>query len=247
MKKIILLILVGTSLILLGSGIELEMKEDAKATKEKEILFYSDETNNKNYKTAKINLDQIKESTENKEEPKVVEQVIQDPVPIVEIKHWYNPTNHGYINSGMEYRDDGFHYGYDITSPYGSNEVVYPIADGVITGMFRDGAGANIISLVHRVKDKDYSSMYVHLSRYANGLYVGKRVTVNDPLGYMGQTGRATGVHLHLEVADCILFADNDYNCSSLSRYYNYLKRRYNEGFRGATTVFGLPSSWNER
>ena len=222
MKKIILLILVGTSLILLGSGIELEMKEDAKATKEKEILFYSDETNNKNYKTAKINLDQIKESTE-------------------------NPTNHGYINSGMEYRDDGFHYGYDITSPYGSNEVVYPIADGVITGMFRDGAGANIISLVHRVKDKDYSSMYVHLSRYANGLYVGKRVTVNDPLGYMGQTGRATGVHLHLEVADCILFADNDYNCSSLSRYYNYLKRRYNEGFRGATTVFGLPSSWNER
>ena len=159
MKKIILLILVVTSFMLIGSGVALELKEQ----KEKnDIIFYSDKTNNKNYKTAKINLNQIKKSADQKEEPEIVEQVIQDPVPIIEIKHWYNPTNHGNINSGMEYRDDGFHFGYDITSPYGSNEVIYPIADGIISGVFRDGAGANIVSVAHMVKDKVYTSMYVH-------------------------------------------------------------------------------------
>ncbi len=41
-----------------------------------------------------------------------------------------------------------------------------------------------------------YSTTYMHLRGYAKGIKVGKHVKQGDLLGYVGQTGLATGPHL---------------------------------------------------
>ena len=41
-----------------------------------------------------------------------------------------------------------------------------------------------------------YTSKYLHLSRFARGLRVGKRVQQKEVIGYVGSTGVATGPHL---------------------------------------------------
>ncbi len=84
----------------------------------------------------------------------------------------------------------------------------------------------------------------MHLSSYAQGLYVGRPVTINDAIGRMGMTGIATGVHLHLAVVDCKLFDSNDPYCKDLNGFFNYAKRRYNEGFNGLGSLINVPYSW---
>jgi murein DD-endopeptidase MepM/ murein hydrolase activator NlpD len=41
--------------------------------------------------------------------------------------------------------------------------------------------------------------LYAHLSRFANGMTRGKHVRQGDIIGYVGQTGLASGPHLHYE------------------------------------------------
>ncbi|MCP4702294.1 MAG: peptidoglycan DD-metalloendopeptidase family protein [Gammaproteobacteria bacterium] len=53
-------------------------------------------------------------------------------------------------------------------------------------------------TVVIRHGDK-YSTLYAHLSDYAKDLKTGMRVTQGDVIGYVGQTGLATGSHLHYE------------------------------------------------
>ncbi len=46
-----------------------------------------------------------------------------------------------------------------------------------------------------------YTSSYSHLSRIAEGVEEGRRVNVGEAIGAVGQTGYATGPHLHFEFA----------------------------------------------
>jgi murein DD-endopeptidase MepM/ murein hydrolase activator NlpD len=46
-----------------------------------------------------------------------------------------------------------------------------------------------------------YTSSYSHLSRLAEGVEEGRRVKVGEAIGAVGQTGYATGPHLHFEFA----------------------------------------------
>lgn len=154
---------------------------------------------------------------------------------------WQLPTHSGYITSYPNY----YHVAYDITSSNGTNETVYPIADGVVSGIYSDTAGALIVTMYHNIDGVNYTSQYVHLSSYAQGLYVGKALTKNDPLGQMGRTGIATGVHLHVTVVDnCILFDPNDINCKDLNSFFRYTRLRYNEGFTGLNNLLNVPQQW---
>ena len=156
---------------------------------------------------------------------------------------WYLPVEQGAISQNPS----TWHPAYDIISPRGYNEDIYPIADGVISSIYTDSAGALIVTVLHEVNGVKYTSMYVHLSRYADGLYVGKPVTVNDSLGKMGTTGYSTGVHLHIAVADCSIFDPNDTRCNNLGKFLNYLSYKAGQGDLGLGSLIWVPGTWYER
>ena len=86
------------------------------------------------------------------------------------------------------------HTGVDIPDPEGT-----PIgAAGVGTVIYAayNGAGyGNLVVIQHRL---GYTSWYAHMSSIA--AYVGEEVVGGTLIGYVGQTGDATGPHLHFEV-----------------------------------------------
>jgi murein DD-endopeptidase MepM/ murein hydrolase activator NlpD len=86
------------------------------------------------------------------------------------------------------------HTGMDIAAPAGA-QVRVPIAGTVIdTGdYFFDG---KTVFVDH---GRGFISMYCHLS--AIDVRVGERLAARSPLGAVGQTGRATGPHLHWGLA----------------------------------------------
>ncbi len=59
----------------------------------------------------------------------------------------------------------------------------------------KNGYGKTII-IQHR---EGYKTTYAHMSRYKKGLKAGDKVYQGDVIGYVGQTGLATGPHLHYE------------------------------------------------
>ena len=54
----------------------------------------------------------------------------------------------------------------------------------------------NVIELQHQGA---FSTLYAHLSRFAPQVRTGARVAQGEVIGYVGQTGWATGPHLHYE------------------------------------------------
>jgi murein DD-endopeptidase MepM/ murein hydrolase activator NlpD len=55
-----------------------------------------------------------------------------------------------------------------------------------------------MVELIHA---GGYTSRYAHLSRIGAGIQEGRRVNTGDVIGAVGQTGHATGPHLHFEFA----------------------------------------------
>ena len=179
------------------------------------------------------------------EKPEAVEIPVKNnsQATVINRPIWYLPTEIGQITQYPSY----WHVAYDITSPRGYGETIHPVANGVVSGIYTDSAGALIVTVLHQVNGKKYTSQYVHLSSYAPGLHIGQNVTINDSLGQMGTTGYSTGVHLHLAVLDCALFDSNDPNCSDLNGWYNYARLRISQDFLGIGSLMYMPSAWNSR
>ena len=73
----------------------------------------------------------------------------------------------------------------------------YAAADGVVTGAAPNGGYGNWIEIEHEDK---LSTLYGHLSAFAPGIAPGVRVQKGDLIGFVGNTGRSTGPHLHFEL-----------------------------------------------
>lgn len=89
------------------------------------------------------------------------------------------------------------HRGIDFAAPHGTP--FFAAGDGVITMMKKgwNGGHGNYI----RIKHNDiYQTAYAHISNFAKGMYVGKRVKQGDVIAYVGSTGLSTGPHLHYEI-----------------------------------------------
>lgn len=102
-----------------------------------------------------------------------------------------NPLPGGRLSQGIH----GYN-GVDIASPSGSP--IYAAAAGTIVvakndGGYNGGYG-NYIVISH---DNGTQTLYAHMSRTAVS---GGSVAKGDLLGYVGNTGRSTGNHLHFEV-----------------------------------------------
>lgn len=86
------------------------------------------------------------------------------------------------------------HKGTDFAAPMGSK--VRVTADGIVSLIGKQGGYGNVIMVNHQGR---YTTVYGHLSRFAQGLHKGQHVAQGDTIGYVGMTGLATGPHLHYE------------------------------------------------
>jgi murein DD-endopeptidase MepM/ murein hydrolase activator NlpD len=86
------------------------------------------------------------------------------------------------------------HKGVDYAAPTGTP--VRATGDGRVVFAGAQNGYGNVIELQHRGA---FSTLYAHLSRIALRLKKGARVAQGEVIGYVGQTGWATGPHLHYE------------------------------------------------
>jgi len=105
----------------------------------------------------------------------------------------------GRVGSSFGQREDPFngegkfHTGVDIEAPYGTP--VRATADGDVSGASMGAGYGREIVLDH---GHNFLTVYGHLSAMA--VLPGQHVSRGQVIGYVGQSGRATGPHLHYEV-----------------------------------------------
>lgn len=86
------------------------------------------------------------------------------------------------------------HLAIDYAAPAGSPVVA--IGRGRVEFKGWRGGYGNVVDIRH---SGNYLSRYAHFSRFAPDLRQGQSVDPGDVIGYVGQTGHATGPHLHFE------------------------------------------------
>ncbi len=86
------------------------------------------------------------------------------------------------------------HKGIDYGASTGTR--VRVTADGFVTFAGRKGGYGNVVIVRH---PNGYTTLYAHLSGFAQGIRPGKRIIQGEVVGLVGSTGLATGPHLHYE------------------------------------------------
>ncbi len=104
----------------------------------------------------------------------------------------------GYYNitSGFKWRWGRQHKGIDISSSGISGKPIVAAQSGtVILAGYNNGGYGNYVMINH---GGGYVTLYGHMSSYA--VSSGQHVSQGQVIGYVGNTGRSTGPHLHFEV-----------------------------------------------
>lgn len=115
------------------------------------------------------------------------------------------------FNQRLDYSGGGGHHAIDLDC-VGEGTNVYAAADGTIARIAFYDCGGNAVYITHTVNGKKYTTVYMHLLSVASGMYVGKVVTDQTVIGYVGgwSTSTAnggydrctTGAHLHFGIAE---------------------------------------------
>ena len=111
------------------------------------------------------------------------------------------PVTTGYFSSNFGYRIDpfngrsAFHTGIDFIAASGSP--ILAAAGGVVSASEWHNEYGNMVDIDH---DNGLTTRYAHLSQ--KNVVVGDVVLKGQIIGSLGQTGRATGPHLHFEVRE---------------------------------------------
>ncbi len=87
------------------------------------------------------------------------------------------------------------HLGIDYAAPSGTP--VKAATDGVVVHAGRKGGFGRTVVIKH---DSGFKTLYGHLSRYAKRAKKGRRVSRGQVIGYVGESGLATGPHLDYRV-----------------------------------------------
>jgi murein DD-endopeptidase MepM/ murein hydrolase activator NlpD len=91
-------------------------------------------------------------------------------------------------------RDWRAHKGVDLPAPIGTH--VRTVANGTIDFIGQQRGYGNVVVVKH---DARHMTLYAHLHQFADGLEPGATVRQGEVIGTVGQTGWATGPHLHFE------------------------------------------------
>jgi len=118
------------------------------------------------------------------------DQVIETQTNLITQKGMQYPVQTVRINQGFSI----FHLGVDLGGEKG--DPIKPVMAGVVTYAGWDYSGyGNLVVISHA---NGYESYYAHLSKIE--VKIGQSVDMNTEIGKMGETGHATGPHLHLEI-----------------------------------------------
>lgn len=113
---------------------------------------------------------------------------LRAPLEFSRISSRFGMRKHPFLHTWRE------HKGVDYAAPMGTK--VRATADGVVEFAGRKGGYGNAIILRNSGR---YSTVYGHLRGFAHGIHRGARVEQGEIIGFVGQTGWATGPHLHYE------------------------------------------------
>ncbi|MCD8569193.1 MAG: M23 family metallopeptidase [Geovibrio sp.] len=133
------------------------------------------------------------------------------PSNVGDTRNWLWPTAPGWtVTSGFGWRIHPitkvrhFHEGIDIAGT-GLHSPIYAINNGTV---YRNSYSASYGHYVIINHNNGYYSIYAHLSRKSS-VQVGEVVARGDVIGGMGETGQATGVHLHCQyMIQCLIQED---------------------------------------
>jgi len=192
-------------------GMYLDVKNALKEENKDNINIYNEEPNNE-------------EKTEDKSENNGVGVSIAEDVPSEEIQE---TTEYQTAVSTISSEDLHLQYIYDnnikfvmptngsVSSSFGAREVIFEDIDSYHTGVdIANKKGTNIVAsidgIVTKVSNNKYNGNFVEITnekvvtKYAHmdsvSIKQGASVKAGDLIGYMGETGYATGPHLHFEV-----------------------------------------------
>ena len=122
-----------------------------------------------------------------------------------------------YISSYFGYRPDPiykvskFHSGIDFSAQLGTE--AYATGDGVVCNVEKGQWGyGNMVTIDHGY---GYKTRYSHLQKAA--VRKGQKVKRGQCIGFIGNTGKTTGVHLHYEVLK------NNVQIDPINFFYNDL------------------------
>ena len=122
-----------------------------------------------------------------------------------------------YISSYFGHRPDPiykitkFHSGMDFSAPLGTE--AYATGDGTVVEVEKGHWGyGNMVTIDHGF---GYKTRYAHLQKFA--VRKGQKVKRGQIVGYIGNTGKTTGVHLHYEVLK------NNIQIDPINFFYNDL------------------------
>jgi murein DD-endopeptidase MepM/ murein hydrolase activator NlpD len=105
----------------------------------------------------------------------------------------------GWISSVFGHRNDPFtgawtmHWGLDVSTNVGNPIVA--TADGIVIKVESDKYLGKNVTISH---GNGFTTVYGHMSNF--NVKAGQRVKRRDIIGYIGQTGKAAGPHVHYEV-----------------------------------------------
>jgi murein DD-endopeptidase MepM/ murein hydrolase activator NlpD len=87
------------------------------------------------------------------------------------------------------------HTGVDWATAYGTP--IFAAGNGVVEKVGWEGGYGKYVRLKH---NNGYETAYGHMSAFAKGMEIGKRVRQGQVIGFVGSTGMSTGAHVHYEI-----------------------------------------------
>jgi murein DD-endopeptidase MepM/ murein hydrolase activator NlpD len=122
----------------------------------------------------------------------------RSPLPLARVTSRFNPKRmHPVLHVVMPH--NGVDYGATTGTP------AYASADGTVVTAGNGGPCGNMVEIAHA---GGITTVYCHLKGFAQGLHSGQKVEARQLIGYVGQTGRVTGPHLHFGVKKNGVFVD---------------------------------------
>lgn len=86
-----------------------------------------------------------------------------------------------------------FHHGMDFSAPTGTD--IHATGNGIVEKVYRSSSYGNTVIINHGYNHK---TLYAHMSGF--NVKQGQKVTRGQIIGFVGNTGRSAGAHLHYEV-----------------------------------------------